>query len=100
MKVHKMSTKQFAKFVIGMQNMALKNRLRVSYAFTDKYDYECKQGFFLCDIDWKIGRRLGGATEFSSWAVHDSIHKVWTVREGEKLYKYLDSDIEKAVQNG
>lgn len=54
MKVHKMSNKQFAKFVSDLQKQAMKNPLHLSFRFTDKYDYECKQGYFLCDADWII----------------------------------------------
>ena len=100
MKVHKMSNKQFAKFVTDMQKQAMKNPSRLYFRFTDKYDYECRQTFFLCDDDWIIRRRLSGTTEFSLWAVHNSIYKLWTAREGNKFYEYLDSDLEKAVQNG
>lgn len=99
MKVHKMSTKQFAKFVMGIQKQAMKNPLHRAYKFTDKYDYQ----YFQCDpetlIDCKIRRRLGGTADFNDiWAMHDIERRAWIVREGDKLYEYLDSDIEKAVQ--
>ena len=98
MKVHKMSNKQFAKFVTSMQNMALKNRLRVSYAFTDKYDYECRKVISVY-IDWEIRRKLGGAEWDTLWALHNKDRKAWIVYEGGKSYEYIDSDLEKAVQD-
>ena len=42
MKVHKMSNKQFAKFVSCLQEQAMKNPQHRAYKFTDKYDYECR----------------------------------------------------------
>ena len=98
MKVHKMSNKQFAKFVTDMQKQAMKNPLRLSFRFTDKYDYECKQGYFLCDADWIIRRKLGGTEQYIIWASHDPYVKLWYVREGDITYTYLDSDLEKEVQ--
>ena len=101
MKVHKMSTKQFAKFVSGMQEQAMKNGLYVSYRSTDKYDYECKTYDYLCNPDWRIRRKIGGARYFSEWAMHFPERAAWLVVEGNKVYEYLDSDLEKAVkENG
>lgn len=100
MKVHKMSTNQFAKFVSGLQAQAMKNPLRISYVSTDKYDYICRKDYFLCDADWIIKRRLGGAEFHNVWAFHNYCRHAWTVYEGENVYEYLDSEIEKAVQNG
>ena len=99
MKVHKMSNKQFAKFVSGLQKQAMKNPSRLSFRFTDKYDYECRQVFSVY-IDWEIRRRLGGDLWYTLWALHNKERHAWTVYEGGKLYEYLDSDLEKAVQNG
>ena len=73
MKVHKMSNKQFAKFVSDLQKQAMKNPLRLSF---------------------------GGTEQYSIWASHDPHVKLWYVREGDITYTYLDSDLEKAVQNG
>ena len=99
MKVHKMSNKQFAKFVSDLQKQAMKNPLRLSFRFTDKYDYECKQGYFLCDADWIIRRKLGGAEQFKLWAMHNPWYSIWTVVEGDKVYWYRDTDLEKAVRD-
>lgn len=98
MKVHKMSTKQFAKFVSGLQKQAKKNPWDIAAKITDKYDYVCRKRPY--DEDWIIQRRLGGAEFAKVWAVHSYERKSWIVYEGDKLYEYLDSDIEKAVQNG
>ena len=100
MKVHKMSTKQFAKFVSGLQAQALKNPLRNAYVSTDKYDYDCRKIVSHMAIDWEIRRRLGGALWYTLWAFHNKARKAWTVYEGDNVYEYLDSDLEKAVQNG
>ena len=101
MKVHKMSNKQFAKFVICMQEQAEKNPLGMAVRITDKYDYICRKDYyFLCDADWIIKRRLGGKEFHKVWAVHNYGRKAWTVYEGDKVYEYLDSELEKAVQNG
>ena len=100
MKVHKMSTKQFAKFVFGLQEKALKNPLRISLVFTDKYDYDCRKVTSYTGIDWEIRRRLGGALWYTLWAFHNKERHAWTVYEGKNVYEYLDSDLEKAVQNG
>lgn len=100
MKVHKMSTKQFAKFVSGLQKQAMKNPFHRAYKFTDKYDYQ----YWKCDpatsIDCKIRRRLGGMAEFSSWAAHDTERHAWIVCEGDKVYVYRDDELEKVMQNG
>lgn len=98
MKVHKMSTKQFAKFVSGLQEQAVKNPLKKSYKFTDKYDYECEEVRCRLDEDWRIRRKLGGTDQFKLWAVHNPWYSVWTVIEGDKVYGYHDTDLEKAVQ--
>ena len=37
MKVHKMSTKQFAKFVTGLQKQAMKNPISISITSTEKF---------------------------------------------------------------
>lgn len=100
MKVHKMSNKQFAKFVLGMQKQAMKNPLRISYVSTDKYDYDCRKVTSYTGIDWEIRRRLGGDLWYTLWAFHNESRKAWTVYEGKNAYEYLDSDLEKAVQNG
>lgn len=98
MKVHRMSVKQFAKFVFGLQEQAAKNPLQMAYKFTDKYDYICKQCFFLGDDDWIIRRRLSGTERDYIWARHDPGLAAWTVYEGGNVYQYDDSDLEKAVQ--
>lgn len=101
MKVHKMSTKQFAKFVSGLQEQAMKNPIHISYASTEKYDYECRKirGYMeMMGLDWEIRRRLGGSDSwYTLWAFHNMDHKAYTVYEGGKSYEYLDSDLEKAV---
>ena len=68
MKVHKMSTKQFAKFVSGLQEQAMKNPLRIAFASTEKYDYECRRIVTPMVIDWEIRRRLGGDLWYNLWA--------------------------------
>ena len=101
MKVHKMSNKQFAKFVSGLQAQAMKNPLRISYVSTEKYDYDCRKvvGYIEIEgIDWEIRRRLGGDLWYTLWAFHNKGRKAWTVYEGKNVYEYLDSDLEKAVQ--
>ena len=95
MKVHKMSTKQFAKFVTGLQKQAMKNPISIS---TEKYDYECRKIVSHMAIDWEIRRRLGGDLWYTLWAFHNEGRKAWTVYEGKNVYEYLDSDLEKAVQ--
>ena len=100
MKIHKMSTKQFAKFVSGLQKQAMKNPLRIASASTEKYDYECRRIVSHMAIDWEIRRRLGGDLWYTLWAFHNEGRKAWTVYEGKNVYEYLDSDLEKAVQNG
>ena len=95
MKVHKMSTKQFAKFVTGLQKQAMKNPISIS---TEKYDYECRKIVSHMAIDWEIRRRLGGDLWYTLWAFHNESRKAWTVYEGKNVYEYLDSDLEKAVQ--
>lgn len=100
MKVHKMSNKQFAKFVSGLQEQAMKNPFHISYKCTDKYDYECRRIISYVGIDWEIRRRLGGSLWYENWAMHNTGREAWTVYEGDKVYEYLDSDLEKAVQNG
>ena len=50
-------------------------------------------------LDWEIRRRLGGDIFYTLWAFHNMYRKAWTVYEGGKSYEYLDSDLEKAVQN-
>ena len=99
MKVHKMSTKQFAKFVSGLQDQAMKNTRHVSYVSTEKYDYECRRIVSHMAIDWEIRRRLGGDLWYTLWAFHNEGRKAWTVYEGKNVYEYLDSDLEKAVQD-
>ena len=99
MKVHKMSTKQFAKFVSCLQEQAMKNPLRIAYISTEKYDYECRRIVSHMAIDWEIRRRLGGDLWYTLWAFHNKARKAWTVYEGDKVYEYLDSDLEKAVQD-
>ena len=96
MKVHKMSTKQFAKFVTGLQKQAMKNPISIS---TEKYDYECRKIVSHMAIDWEIRRRLGGDLWYTLWAFHNEGRKAWTVYEGKNVYEYLDSDLEKAVQD-
>lgn len=98
MKVHRMSNKQFAKFVSGLQGQAAKNPLHLAYKFTDKYDYECRQVATYVGIDWEVKRRLGSVGRFGIWAEHNQELKAWAVREGDKIYQYLDADLEKAVQ--
>ena len=100
MKVHKMSNKQFAKFVSGLQEQAIKNPTRFSYVSTDKYDYECRKIVSHMAVDWEIRRRLGGDLWYTLWAFHNGNRHTWTVYEGKNVYTYLDSDLEKAVQNG
>ena len=100
MKVHKMSTKQFAKFVSGLQEQAMKNPLRIAFASTEKYDYECRRIVTPMVIDWEIRRRLGGDLWYNLWAFHNKARRVWKVYEGHEVYEYFDSDLEKAVQNG
>lgn len=100
MKVHKMSNKQFAKFVSGLQAQAMKNPLSISYVSTEKYDYDCRKIVSHMAIDWEIRRRLGGDLWFTLWAFHNDSRHAWTVYEGGNVYEYLDSDLEKAVQNG
>ena len=100
MKVHKMGTKQFAKFVSGLQDQAMKNTRHVSYVSTEKYDYECRRIVSHMAIDWEIRRRLGGDLWYTLWAFHNESRKAWTVYEAKNVYEYLDSDLEKAVQNG
>ena len=98
MKVHKMSNKQFAKFVYGLQKQAMKNSLRVSYVSTEKYDYECRKigGYmYMNGLDWEIRRRLGGDVWYTLWAFHNMDRKAWTVYEGGKSYEYLDNDLER-----
>ena len=98
MKVHKMSNKQFAKFVSGLQEQAMKNPRRISYVYTEKYDYDCRNVTSYTSIDWEIRRRLGGALWYTLWAFHNKERHAWTVYEGGSVYEYLDSDLEKAVQ--
>lgn len=98
MKVHKMSSKQFAKFVSGMQDQAAKNPVHLAYKSTDKYDYECRAVKSYAGIDWEIRRRLGGALWYSLWAMHNQEREAWTVYEGDKVYEYFDTDLERAVQ--
>ena len=98
MKVHKMSTKQFAKFVTGLQKQAMKNPISISITSTEKYDYECRKIVSHMAIDWEIRRRLGGDLWYTLWAFHNEGRKAWTVYEGKNVYEYLDSDLEKAVQ--
>ena len=100
MKVHKMSAKQFAKFVSGLQDQAMKKYSSRSYVSTEKYDYECRRIVSHMAIDWEIRRRLGGDLWYTLWAFHNESRKAWTVYEGKNVYEYLDSDLEKAVQNG
>ena len=100
MKVHKMSNKQFAKFVSCLQEQAMKNPQHRAYKFTDKYDYECRRIVSHMAIDWEIRRRLGGDLWYTLWAFHNESRKAWTVYEVKNVYEYLDSDLEKAVQNG
>ena len=99
MKVHKMSNKQFAKFVSGLQNQAMKNPLRIAYVSTEKYDYDCRKIVSHMAIDWEIRRRLGGDLWYTLWAFHNKERHAWTVYEGGNVYEYLDSEIEKAVQD-
>ena len=101
MKVHKMSNKQFAKFVSGLQKQALKNPLRIAYVSTEKYDYDCRKVISYTGIDWEIRRRLGGSDSwYTLWAFHNTVRKAWTVYDGGNVYEYLDNDLEKAVQHG
>ena len=103
MKVHKMSNKQFAKFASGLQEQAMKNPLRIFYVSTEKYDYDCRKivGYMaIAGIDWEIRRRLGGDSWYNLWAFHNESRKAWTVYEGKNVYEYLDSDLERAVQDG
>ena len=103
MKVHKMGTKQFAKFVTGLQKQAMKNPIDISITSTDKYDYDCRKVTSYTWIDWEIRRRLGSAIwsrPDTLWAFHNKERHAWTVYEGGNVYEYLDSEIEKAVQNG
>ena len=98
MKDHKMSTKQFAKFVSGLQDRALKNPRHISSVSPETYDYECRRIVSHMAIDWEIRRRLGGDLWYTLWAFHNESRKAWTVYEGKNVYEYLDSDLEKAVQ--
>ena len=99
MKVHKMSNKQFAKFVSCLQEQAMNNPQHRAYKFTDKYDYDCRKVTSYTGIDWEIRRRLGGALWYTLWAFHNKERHAWTVYEGGNVYEYFDSDLEKAVQD-
>lgn len=79
----------------------MKSPLCKVYKYTDKYDYNCRKAETYAGYDWQIGRKIGGSEGwFTLWAFHNNERHAWTVYEGDKVYEYLDSDLEKAVQDG
>lgn len=97
MKIHKMSHKQFAKFLTRMVKYD-----GVDWS-SDKYDYYSRPFYDDDDVNWIIYRSLGGAKAYEMWAWHDTVHECWAVREigkkGPLCYHYFDKDLRKAVQD-
>lgn len=93
MKIHKMSNKQFAKFV---RRMVTDGPTEWS---NEKYDY---RSFCLPEgrtVSWIIRRRLGGTQEYEPWAYFDAVLCYWVTMEGGKRYIYYPKDLRKALQD-